>query len=106
MRNALKEIGIINEELGDLSEIEEWMSHSSLVNENRINLKIDIEDILMAMRKLSSTQQCLIQGYYFEEKSFAEIALESNASINTIYKRHFDALARLRKILHAADINE
>lgn len=102
MRDILKINSFINEEIGDLSDIEEWASDLSSVDSQ----KIDIEDIHEAAQKLSAIQQSLIKKYYWDGKSFTEIASEEQVSINTIYKRHFDALARLRKILHDMDINE
>lgn len=107
MRDMLKLTSLINEEIGDISDIEEWVSHSSTTHINSVDSKIiDIEDILEATQKLSASQASLIKKYYWEGKSFKEIASEEQVSINTIYKRHFDALARLRKILRDRDINE
>ncbi len=106
MQTINKQTSVVNDEYGDLSEIEEWGVHSSLTHNNLIDFKETAEDIYTAIQKLSPIQQTLIQSYYFEGKSFAEIASEGGASINTVYKRHFDSLAQLRKIFYDTSINE
>jgi RNA polymerase sigma factor (sigma-70 family) len=50
------------------------------------------------LKRLSDAQQELIQLYYFESKSYAEIASFTGKTRNALYKSHFDALQKLRAI--------
>ena len=57
-------------------------------------------DLLDAVDCLSSeTRKQIILRHYFENFSFAEIALELNQPINSIYQEHFRNRKELRKIL-------
>ena len=57
------------------------------------------QDLLQAINRLASeARKQLILLYYFEDKSFAEIAVLMNRNINALYKLHHDALADLKAI--------
>lgn len=56
-------------------------------------------DLLRAIGQLASdARKHFIVLYYFEHKSFEEIAAQMNKSPNALYKLHSDALENLRKI--------
>lgn len=85
----------------DLSDIEEWFSK---LGEQILltNPEIEIarrQSLLDAIAQLSDKQKDLIWKRYFEGWSLPEISAHSQISISAVYKRHFDALQRLRKIL-------
>ena len=56
-------------------------------------------DLIKAAGQLSSdARRQFILLYYFEQKSFVEIAAILDKSVNSLYKLHSDALENLRKI--------
>lgn len=57
------------------------------------------EKVMTALQQLSQIQQDVILARYVLGKSLAEIAMELDIAANTVYKRHHDALKKLRKIL-------
>lgn len=59
------------------------------------------EEVRQAVRTLEPEQRVLIEAYYFEGKTFAEIAVEHNLPKTTVQYRHQRALARLRVMLKA-----
>jgi RNA polymerase sigma factor (sigma-70 family) len=64
-------------------------------------------DLLQAINQLSSkARKQFILLYYFEQKSFEEIAVRMDKSLNALYKLHSDALENLRKILDENRDNE
>jgi RNA polymerase sigma-70 factor (ECF subfamily) len=75
-------------------EIEEIESPFDLENtvENR-------QYVLQAMEQLTQNQREVIWYIYFEGWSQKQIADHFHVRIDAIYKRHFDALKQLRKIL-------
>ncbi len=81
----------------DLSETDEWLHELSVPSgtyraENRM-------DLLDAIGQLNSDdRQRFIILYYFEGKSFLEIAEILERTPNALYKLHFDALENLRKV--------
>ncbi len=56
-----------------------------------------------AVAQLSRIQQEVIIEHYIQGKSLAEVAAVAEVPINTIYKRHYDALYKLRKILGGSE---
>ncbi|MCI0398683.1 MAG: sigma-70 family RNA polymerase sigma factor [Chloroflexi bacterium] len=57
-------------------------------------------DLLQAIEQLASeTRQQFILLYYFEQRSFDEVAEVMGRSKNALYKLHFDTLKELGKIL-------
>jgi RNA polymerase sigma factor (sigma-70 family) len=82
----------------DLSETDEWLRGLSIPDatngsEMRLDLLGDIEQLNSEDRKR------FIMLYYFEGRSFAEIAEILERTHNALYKLHFDSLENLRKIL-------
>jgi RNA polymerase sigma factor (sigma-70 family) len=85
----------------DLSEAEEWFFNS---NDHPSLLKLEIEIgrrqvLLDAIAKLSDKQKEAIWKHYFEGWTLSQIAIYLEISPSAVYKRHFDALKQLRKIL-------
>ncbi len=60
-------------------------------------------DLLQAIDQLSESQKQVIVGFYFYGKPLPKLAEEMDINVNAIYKRHFDALKQLRKILIEED---
>jgi RNA polymerase sigma factor (sigma-70 family) len=84
----------------DISEAEEWLStieDLSLLNPE--TLLAERQWLLDALEKLSPKQKDMIWLFYFEGWLLSQIAAYFHMSMNAVYKLHFDALARLRKIL-------
>ncbi len=84
----------------DLADVAEWFQGSGE------SLTPDLEDqfatrqfLLNAVEQLSENQKFVIWHFYFEGLPLPQIAKKLDVSINTIYKRHFDALKQLRKII-------
>jgi len=85
----------------DLLEAEEWFSrideHATLNGlEGEVARKQSLSD---AIAELSDKQKELIWKHYFEGWPLSQIADQLGISVNAVYKRHFDALGHLRKIL-------
>jgi len=84
----------------DLSEVDEGL---------RVSDKLSVpspeadfaqkQSLLDAIAKLSENQKAVIWEFYFEGQPLPQIAANLGLSANAIYKRHFDALKQLRKIL-------
>lgn len=56
-------------------------------------------DLLQALQALNSDDRReFLLRYYFQQRTFDEIAVTMDRSKNALYKLHFDALAELRKI--------
>jgi len=99
-------IGVIDNV--DLSETEEWFSntdeHSSLNGlEGEVARKQWLTDAIL---ELSEKQKELVWKHYFEGWPLSQIADQLGISVNTVYKRHFDALKQLRKILGSSRHND
>lgn len=91
-------------EVGNLNllEIDEW--YLDYVEEQEVNLENHIANkllLLNAITQLSDEKESVIKHFYFEDKPLQQIATEMNVSANTVYKRHFDALQQLRRILES-----
>lgn len=61
--------------------------------------KETMTDLLAAIEQLPPNQQQTVWDHYVLGLTFDEIAEKEGVTKNTIYKRHFDGLKRLRKIL-------
>lgn len=82
----------------DLSEIDERL-HELGVQSGAESVDKRM-DLIAAIDQLSSEDRKLfILLYYFEGKSFREISVILDRTMNALYKLHFDALENLRKIL-------
>lgn len=84
----------------NLLEIDEWYQDN--VEKQEADLENHIADkllLLNAITQLSNEKESVIKHFYFEEKPLQQIANEMNVSANTVYKRHYDALQQLRRIL-------
>lgn len=84
----------------NLSDVAEWFQGSGE------SLAPNLEDqfatrqfLLNAIDQLSENQKVVIWQFYFEGRSLPQIAEKLDINVNTIYKRHFDALKQLRKII-------
>lgn len=84
----------------DLADVAEWFQGSGE------SVAPDLEDqfatrqfLLNAVEQLSDNQKVVIWQFYFEGVPLPKIAKNLDISVNTIYKRHFDALNQLRKII-------
>lgn len=85
----------------DLSDAEEWFytstDHPTL---SKLEREIVEKQVLLdAIVKLSDKQKEIIWKHYFEGWSLSQIAAHLDISPSVVYKRHFDALKQLRKIL-------
>lgn len=54
-------------------------------------------DLLQQVEKLGDAQREFVQLYYFEQKSYGEVAEIMGKKANALYKLNFDALDNLRK---------
>lgn len=77
----------------------EFNWHATADQDIELELRASAERALAAVAQLSSIQQEVIIAHYMQGQSLPEIAAATGVSINTIYKRHFDALGKSRKIL-------
>lgn len=73
----------------------------SPTHQDAVEWDITRKDILNGIQQLSPKQQDALLCHYFGGLSWEEIASISGVSPNTIYKRHHDAIYRVRKILGA-----
>lgn len=84
----------------DLSEADEWFLNSDDLLQSDPEIVFAKKQLLLdAVTQLSEIQKNVIWRFYFEGWSLPQIANHLGISTNTIYKRHFDALKQLRKIL-------
>lgn len=82
----------------DLSETDEWLRALSVPDgTNDSGIRMDLMDAIEELN--SEDRKHFIYLYYFEGRSFAEIAEILERTTNALYKLHFDALENLRKIL-------
>ncbi len=82
-------------------ELVEYVLHENLyqLSDTALDLRTTQVELNEAIRQLSQNQQDVIIAHYLLEKSLAEITEEVGISRNTLYKRHYDALRKLGKIL-------
>ncbi|MBK7177291.1 MAG: sigma-70 family RNA polymerase sigma factor [Chloroflexi bacterium] len=84
----------------DLSEADEWFLDSDNTLQSDPEIMFAKKQLLSdAIAQLSANQRSVIWHFYFEGWSLPHIANHLGISTNAIYKRHFDALKQLRKIL-------
>lgn len=103
-------------ELEDISQMNEYDRHyeHSEVYEKTLNkknvavsqsLEEHFEDVLvmenlhMAITKLPEVQKRRMKKYYFEEKTFDEIALEEGCTYQSIQRSVYRAVAKIKSIL-------
>jgi RNA polymerase sigma factor (sigma-70 family) len=87
----------------DLSDAEEWF-YTSTDHPTLSKLEREIaqkQALLDAIAQLSDKQKEAIWKHYFEGWTLSQIAAYLGISPSAVYKRHFDALKQLRKILGA-----
>jgi RNA polymerase sigma factor (sigma-70 family) len=84
----------------DLSEADEWFQDSDKSPDSNLEDEFATRQFLLdAIAQLSEKQKFVIWQLYFEGWSMPQIANHLQVKTNAIYKRHFDALKALRKIL-------
>lgn len=103
-------------ELEDISQMNEYDRHyeHSEVYEKTLNkknvavsqsLEEHFEDVLvmenlhMAITKLPEVQKRRLKKYYFEEKTFDEIALEEGCTYQSIQRSVYRAVAKIKSII-------
>lgn len=84
----------------DLAEVDERLQDRVQSTDANPELKFAIRQLLVdAIEQLSNNQKVVIWQFYFEGFPLPKIAEDLDINVNAIYKRHFDALKQLRKIL-------
>jgi len=84
----------------DLSTVDEqFHPEFDLYNSNQEVHFANRQLLLDAIEQLSENQKVVIWQFYFEGRPLPKIAEDLEINVNAIYKRHFDALKQLRKIL-------
>jgi RNA polymerase sigma factor (sigma-70 family) len=84
----------------DLADVADWFQGSGeAAMPNPEDQYATRQFLLNAIEQLSENQKIVIWQFYFEGAPLPKIAKVLDVSVNTIYKRHFDALTRLRKII-------
>ena len=103
-------------ELEDISQMNEYDRHyeHSEVYENTLHKKKDssgqsledyfenvqvTENLHIAISKLPEVQKRRLKKYYFEEKTFDEIALEEGCTYQSIQRSVYRAVAKIKNIL-------
>ncbi len=103
-------------ELDDISQMNEYDRHyeHSEIYENALNRRNvfdvqsleeyfdnaqDAENLHMAISKLPDVQKRRLKKYYFEEKTFEEIALEEGCTYQCVQRSVYRALAKIKNIL-------
>ena len=103
-------------ELEDISQMNEYDRHleHSEVNENTLYQKSvsseqpleeyfekaqDAENLHMAINKLPDVQKRRLKKYYFEEKTFDEIALEEGCTYQSIQRSVYRAVGKIKNSL-------
>ena len=103
-------------ELDDLSELNEFDNHieHSEIFENNLNSrakekplsledevinKLTLEELKLAINKLSDTKKKRIKMYYFDEMTLEQIAKREHTSHQAISKSLHEALAEIKKII-------
>lgn len=108
LRHLAREIraaqGANRENLVELDAWEDWLPDIADPGRGVSDLVGDKQTLLQAIDHLASdARKQFIMLYYFEEKSYAEIAAIMGRKVNTLYKLHFDALDDLRRNLAIPD---
>lgn len=103
-------------ELDDISQMNEYDRHyeHSEIYENALNRRNvsdvqsleeyfdnaqDAENLHMAISKLPDVQKRRLKKYYFEEKTFEEIALEEGCTYQCVQRSVYRAVAKIKNIL-------
>lgn len=103
-------------ELEDISQMNEYDRHleHSEVDENTLYQKSvsseqlleeyfdkaqDAENLHMAINKLPDVQKRRLKKYYFEEKTFEEIALEEGCTYQCVQRSVYRAVTKIKNIL-------
>lgn len=103
-------------ELEDISQMNEYDRHyeHSEIYENTLHRKSisdiqsleeyfdnvqDAENLHIAINKLPEVQKRRLKKYYFEEKTFDEIALEEGCTYQSIQRSVYRAVAKIKNIL-------
>lgn len=81
--SALHERGAINVEC-----MEEYLDNTQ-----------DMENLHMAIKNLPEVQKHRLKKYYFEEKTFDEIAFEEGCTYQSIQRSVYRAAAKIKNIL-------
>lgn len=72
----------------DVQSLEEYLDNAQ-----------DAENLHMAISKLPEVQKRRLKKYYFEEKTFEEIALEEGCTYQSIQRSVYRAVAKIKNIL-------
>lgn len=84
----------------DLAEVDERFQDRVQTTDANPEMQFAIRQLLVdAIEQLSNNQKVVIWQFYFEGRPLPKIAEDLAINVNAIYKRHFDALKQLRKIL-------
>ena len=59
----------------------------------------DMENLHMAIKNLPEVQKRRLNKYYFEEKTFDEIAFEEGCTYQSIQRSVYRAVAKIKNIL-------
>ena len=59
----------------------------------------DIENLHMAIKNLPEVQKRRLKKYYFEEKTFDEIAFEEGCTYQCVQRLVYRAVAKIKNIL-------
>ncbi|WP_295199059.1 sigma factor-like helix-turn-helix DNA-binding protein [Ruminococcus sp.] len=59
----------------------------------------DMENLHMAIKNLPEVQKHRLKKYYFEEKTFDEIAFEEGCTYQSIQRSVYRAVAKIKNIL-------
>lgn len=103
-------------ELEDISQMNEYDRHlehyevyESILHKKIVSNDISIEEYFeniqvteklhIAISKLPDLQKRRLKKYYFEEKTFEEIALEEGCTYQSIQRSVYRAMAKIKKIL-------
>ena len=105
-RFELEDISQMNEYDRHLehSEIYEHTLHKKQVSSDRLleeyfeNVQVT-ENLHKAINKLPKAQKRRLKKYYFEEKTFEEIALEEGCTYQSIQRSVYRAVAKIKNIL-------
>lgn len=105
-RFELEDISQMNEYDRHLehSEIYEHTLHKKKVSSDRLleeyfeNVQVT-ENLHKAINKLPEAQKRRLKKYYFEEKTFEEIALEEGCTYQSIQRSVYRAVAKIKNIL-------
>ena len=95
----LKNISRIVEK--DISELEESLADSSIPSGRQIESDLGRRNsLLLILEKLTPTRKQVIFMHYFEGRTFQEIAVALNKTVNAIHQLHFYALRDLEKLFN------